>query len=71
MLVLKAYQRLVDDKLQEAKNELKDWTDQFDDEFKELQDFVDTRLDPLVDQLFALGPKMYGKISKKWYRCGC
>lgn len=69
MLVVKTYQRLVDDKIQEAKNEVEDWTEQYDDEFQELQKFVDTNLDPLVDQLFALGPKMYGKVSKKCCMC--
>lgn len=71
-MVVTAINKMMEDKLNYLKNHAEKFDDAHQEEWESLQKFVDQNIDPTIDQLFALAPKVYGKVtSNKWWTCHC
>ena len=72
-LVMYAIQKSLDENLQYLKDHVENWDRNNQQHWDSLQRYVDKNIDPLIDQLYALAPKVYGKASEskwtKWMVC--
>lgn len=75
-LVLTVVRRLAEDTLEKAKQSLinagealEEVTNKINAEFEELRVILDKALDPFVDQLYILAPKVYGQVKAKCCPC--
>jgi hypothetical protein len=72
-LVLKAVQKTLDDNLEYLKGHVETWDRNHQQHWDSLQRYVDKNVDPLIDQLYLLAPKVYGKVTTnkwtKWIIC--
>jgi len=69
-LVMTTLNKMMDDNLNYLKAQAEKFDKAHQKEWERLQKFVDQNIDPTIDQLFALAPKVYGKVtSNKWWTC--
>lgn len=75
-LVITVVRRLAEDTLEKAKQAaidageaLEEVVEKINAEFEELRVIVDKALDPFIDQLYSLAPKIYGKVTAKCMPC--
>jgi len=69
ILVVKTTQKLLDDQLNILKTQAEKWDEEQQEHWDTLQKYVDDNVDPIVDQLYSLAPKLYGQTKKKFWLC--